>query len=641
MRKILFLFIVGALASPNVAMAQVSNWDVANANQDWVQKELGIFRNHETTVTVNANGKVEKKVIDVYTILKAAANDLAVLQVNYSKDIKVKSISATVYDAKGKVIRSNKKSDIQDYSDFNSFSIFEDNRVKVLNMKEFRYPYTVQFEYEVEYPNLYYLPNWYPQPYKKLPVEKASISYLYPEGTNIRFFSKTIPYDVKEELSPSTGLKRKRWEIRDLEVFEEEPMQASEENQFPFLLAAASTFSFNGYKGDLSTWESMGQWFYQLNQGRDALPEETKNKVRELVKDANTDEEKVRILYEFLQNKTRYVSIQLGIGGLQPFEASVVDKNSYGDCKALSNYMYAILKEVGIKSHYALIYGGRNPRTLYPEFPNDYFNHVILNVPLAQDTIWLECTDQTNPFGYLGDFTSDRYALLVTEDGGRLVRTPTYQQQENRQFQQAQFHIDEAGLSRGKLHLQRTGLQTDLGGLLRTMESTTDDKKKWIAENISLPSFDILDFQFKTEKDRIPTVVLDCEIESKSMISKTGNRLFIVPNQLNQLSFNPAKTKKERKYAFERKMAYHDSDSITFAFPANYFVEFNPEPIAFESEFGSYSASFHTQEGELVYVRELKMNSGVFEAEKYEAYKDFMKQIEKADKTRIVLNKKT
>ncbi|NJM26365.1 MAG: hypothetical protein HC859_13660, partial [Bacteroidia bacterium] len=105
------------------------------------------------------------------------------------------------------------------------------------------------------------------------------------------------------------------------------------------------------------------------------------------------------------------MSIQLGIGGWQPFEASVVDKNGYGDCKALSNYAVAMLKEAGIKGYYCLVQAGEEPAKLDPMFAENHFNHIIVAVPLKQDTVWLECTSQTNPYGYLGEFTGDRQAL--------------------------------------------------------------------------------------------------------------------------------------------------------------------------------------------------------------------------------------
>ncbi len=94
----------------------------------------------------------------------------------------------------------------------------------------------------------------------------------------------------------------------------------------------------------METWDNFGKWIQALNSGRQELPPATKAKIKELTAKAKTDEEKVKILYEYLQSKTRYVSIQLGIGGQQPFEASVVDQFGYGDCKALSNYMVAMLE---------------------------------------------------------------------------------------------------------------------------------------------------------------------------------------------------------------------------------------------------------------------------------------------------------
>jgi hypothetical protein len=42
---------------------------------------------------------------------------------------------------------------------------------------------------------------------------------------------------------------------------------------------AASTFEVEGYKGNMDSWHSFGKWFYELNNNRDQLPEETRQQV--------------------------------------------------------------------------------------------------------------------------------------------------------------------------------------------------------------------------------------------------------------------------------------------------------------------------------------------------------------------------
>ena len=71
------------------------------------------------------------------------------------------------------------------------------------------------------------------------------------------------------------------------------------------------------------------------------LPEDIKKKVHELTDHLKDPREKINVLYDFLQKNTHYISIQLGIGGWQPFPADYVAAKRYGDCKALSNYMIA------------------------------------------------------------------------------------------------------------------------------------------------------------------------------------------------------------------------------------------------------------------------------------------------------------
>src|SRR3546814_20146460 len=67
----------------------------------------------------------------------------------------------------------------------------------------------------------------------------------------------------------------------------------------------------------------------------------------QLVSDADSDREKAARIYHYMQQKNRYVSIQVGIGGLQPMFAEEVDRLSYGDCKGLANYTRSEERRVG------------------------------------------------------------------------------------------------------------------------------------------------------------------------------------------------------------------------------------------------------------------------------------------------------
>lgn len=108
----------------------------------------------------------------------------------------------------------------------------------------------------------------------------------------------------------------------------------------------------------MASWNDFGKFIASLNKGRDQLPENIKVKVDELTRGVSDPLEKIIRLYGFMQQNTRYISIQLGIGGWQPFSAEFVGQKGYDDCKALTNYMQSLIKHAGIKSYYALIKSG-------------------------------------------------------------------------------------------------------------------------------------------------------------------------------------------------------------------------------------------------------------------------------------------
>ncbi|EMS31600.1 hypothetical protein C943_01871 [Mariniradius saccharolyticus AK6] len=625
------------LAIGLVSVGNCQNFSISGIPQEYLGASA-VIRESAQEVRVDKTGKFFQKNRTVATIFKKDAEDLAVLAVDYNSLIKVKSISANAYDIVGKQIFKSKASDIKDYSNFSSFSVYEDTRVKLIDATRTEFPYTVELEYELEIGTLFYIPNWVPQATPKYPVMSTRGSYTFFPDNPIRFFAKNIEGEGTSSTT-ADGMTKVVWELANLPAYDPEPLVPVAESELKVLFAAPTYFDFDGFKGDLKSWENMGSWIYQLNKGKDVLTDATKQDVAKAISGLGTDQEKVRALYHYLQGKTRYVSIQLGLGGLMPFDALTVDKYGYGDCKALSNYMGALLKEAGIKSHYALIYGGEGRRILVEDFPKSYFNHAILAVPMEKDTIWLECTSQSNPFGYLGNFTSDRQALLVTEAGGKLVRTPKYSHSQNAMTQKAIFKIEESGNAQGSLELEVRATQAENGGVIDVVRSSSDTKKKWIQQYFGLPSLEVVSYEFGLEDAPIPVVIVKSDLIVKNMAGKSGNRFFLQPNQLNVYSTNLPAAKDGRKGRFERKMGFVDVDEIVYAWPEGFEVENLPKEISIDSEFGVYRAEFLVEGNQLTYKRNFELRDGVYEASQYQPYRDFLSKVERSDKTKVVLKK--
>jgi len=174
----------------------------------------------------------------------------------------------------------------------------------------------------------------------------------------------------------------------------------------------------------MDTWKNFGLWYYKLRKGRDKLPDEAIKEIKNIVSPSDNSEQKVVKLYKYLQSHTRYISVELGIGDWQPFDARYVYNHGYGDCKALSNYMISLLKEEGIKAYPVLIYSGSSVHPLVKDFPSIQFNHVIVYVPLKNDSLWLECASQTDLPGEVDWDIENREALMVTPRGGVLIKLP-------------------------------------------------------------------------------------------------------------------------------------------------------------------------------------------------------------------------
>ncbi len=611
------------------------DFSAANIPAELKEKAHAVVRNHETEFYIKDIGEAVMKIKGTITILDEKGNGHASLIIGYDKFTKVSNIEARIYDANGKQVKKLKKSDIESFSTSSGQNSIEDNYVKVASLTQTNYPYTIDYSYEYSYKNMMFYPVWeaVPDNAEFTAVEKASLKVSVPNGLQFRYKEQNMP--TKVSMTKEDDRLNYSWIVTHIKAIEKEPNSPHYSLIMPTVYTAPTDFKIDDYTGNINSWNDIGKFYGALNADRDKLPAELTAKLKDLVKNETDAAKKIQKIYEYLQANTRYVSIQLGIGGWQSMKATEVATKGYGDCKALTNFTKAMLKELGIPSYLALVRAGEDKAEIQADFPSFQFNHVILCVPMPKDTLWLECTSQSNPFGYLGSFTGDRNVVLVTESGGKLIKTPTYKHTDNQLLRNATIEIKDNGEAIADIKTEYTGLQQEIYAEVAHSLSN-DDQKKWLYKNLSLPSVEIVSFSLNEKKERLPVVEEKLNLHLRNIANKSGTRMFITPNILNQYRSIPI-ANANRKTELDLDGNYLDIDNISFKIPKGYAAEYLPEPIKIETKFGKYVSKVEMKEGIIIYNREVSMFKGRHAAVTYNEWVDFKKKMVKADKNQVVL----
>lgn len=595
-----------------------------------------VLRDEEMIMEIKSPGKAVWRERHVYTVLNANGDEQADYRSFYDKLSSISEISGVLYDSLGKVVHKAKRKDMQDRSAEDGMSLATDDRVIEHNFYCRLYPYTVDYQEEDEKDGILGFNDWMPLTGAGVSTQHSKYVIIAPSDYVLRYLQMNgAPAPV---ITQEKDKKIYTWEAWNMPARKTESHGPIWREIVPYVMIAPSDFEEQGYKGNMSTWNDYGKFIQLLREGRDLLPENVKQQVHALVDTIPDVRRKVYALYRYLQQNTHYISIQLGIGGLQPFPADYVATKRYGDCKALANYMVGLLKEAGIKGKYVTIEAGKDASPMVENFPSFQFDHVISCVPLEKDTIWLECTDQTESPDYMGTFTGGRKAVLIDEDGGHVVKTPSYSAADNTQYRVVRARVVADG-----------SLDADVSTVYRCTRQewpqhmmddlSAEDRQKYLNELFYLPTYSVDKSHYEEQQGPHPLVKEDLHVMAGNYASVSGRRLFINPNVFDRWQTRlPADS--IRKYDYINDKAYTDIDSVVIAVPPGYEVEARPKDVSIRDEFGTFRTSLRFENDKLVYYRYLQQTAARYPPAEYAALVKFYEQLYQSDNQRVVLVKK-
>ncbi len=629
--KIIIAIILLAFMLP-CCYAQNNIFDAASIPDQLKKNAYSVKREERINFDVKAINKASYKVHKVVTVLNESGKDELEFHEFTDQFVALESVQIQLFDAAGVVIKKYKKSDLTMQT--SGEGLVPDGKVFYIKFPAPTYPLTIQTDYELKLNGLLNYPRYQVQ-MPEQSVENSVYTATVPTDLDLRF--KEINTTIQPTMTIDGTIKTYRWEIKSLPALQYEAGAVNYASRYPHILISPNKFELDDYKGDMSTWENFGKWYGLLAKSAQNLTDARKQFFQSLVKDLTNDREKIRMIYNYLQSNCRYVLISLGIGGFKPFEADFVDKKKYGDCKALSNYAQACLSAIGIKSYQALINSDYNKSPVDPAFPYNGFNHVILCIPNQKDTIWLECTSNTAEFGVLGNFTENKYALLITEDGGKLVPTPKSNAMDNIFSSNSFVELKEDNSGTISIQLHTSGAyRQDFANYINNQKK--DEQKNFLVNYIGYPEPDDFDITYNPANKEVDTkITLSLH---KIPEFTAGKKIFLNPRIYKIWSSELPKSEgRTQDFYFEHP--FIKTDTTNYHLPDGYTIESLPDAKSFRFDYGSFCSSYSYDETKkmLQSITEIRLTEYKIPVSKYSSVRYFFNEVLEEYTRKLVIKK--
>jgi hypothetical protein len=587
----------------------------------YAQKHNAELTYHEAYISIK-NGKMYRKMLYKIKIYNRAGEKYTKVHVPYSGIQKIKKLEASITELNGKTIKKLKKNDIVDKSAISDISLYEDNYVKEFTLKHNSYPYFLNYSFEEEIDEFLHIANWQPVIDIEIPTMAAKLIIEYPIDYEIYKREQFID-DYKTETFGN--IKRHTWISSYKKVLEKEQFAPSVYNYTPKVLIVPKNFIYNE-EGSFSNWIEYGNWECDLNKGLNDLPDKEKAVLAEHIKNIEKDKERIKRLFHYLQDKTRYINVSIGVGGMKPYPASYVAKNKYGDCKALSNYFKSILEYFSIKSYLVNIYAGDKIKCIDESFPAQQFNHVILCVPVTKDTLWVDCTSGL-AFNYLGTFTQNRKALLVKKDASTIIQTPSMSIDEVLESRMIKITPGENNIALAKFNSTYRGDKYEL--FHHVYNNYNEAQKDRIIRNYLVDNgFELQEYEIKPEDRDSAKIEFNYSAKSDKIYMKYGNELVIKAIPISLTKLEPVD---ERKLPVQIDYPVYKIDTMEFQLPIGYKSMNNLEGTVIENEFGFYKTKFENESDKVRLIRQFMLKSGVYQLDKYPLFFDFIEAVDQAE----------
>ena len=574
-------------------------------------------------------GKVFAKSHKQLNVLSTHGDEYADLVFFENQFMKIKKLQIKLKDSSGKLLKTYDLKDLKKACGYGaSFAVYNDICSYLFSITARAHPYSVEVYKEEEYANLFHLRGAnFPT---KVPITSVVCSLVCPQEMAVRYKSYAMPLKVNE-----SNVKDRRvivWSANSVEPLDFDTLNELDYEWAGRISIVVDDFKFikSTYAG--GTWADIGRWYAEILRNRYDWGQ---IKPSALLTHGTSDY--CRKSYDDIINDYRYVSISIGVGGWQPRLFNDITRTKYGDCKDLTMLLLSELRNNNVETYPALILT-RGEGIIDTTFPSFGFNHLITASISNGDTIWMDPTCRTCPLGQIPWQNQNAHALIVTDTGGILVRTPKSTAEDNRVVRHVNATISANLQLQADIYFDYIGQRSS--SLRDNFAHMTGAELTHFVESIlagKSATYTIINHSIENLNDIYEPFRLNVSAHSINPIKKVG-RVFYIDPCVVEPGIDVTSSEYDRvrpiKFSYPRTVI----DSVRLVFDSALTIDSIALPAAeeYSSDLGSWKISSSIAEfgaqNEIFLTLKTTLDEIVVPPDQFEELKKFSAIVESRDK---------
>ena len=487
---------------------------------------------------------------------------------------------------------------------------------------------------------------------------------------NLAYYYK--PYDKKEPNYQSYNFKDTKF-VKDekgyylarrenIPAFKEEPRMPPEDMVRPWMLlqgvrvnlTSVSDFSISYVVKDPgnpnSFWGAVGAEQAGLVKYMNKSNKEIKKVAAEVTASANTDEEKLQKLYEYVQKQIKNTSFDVSLTdedrkNLPKIkELSDVLKHRAASAQFVDMLFGAMTGSLGYETRIAFA-ANRNKMFFHPQMTVESFIHpAAIAVRVGSDWKYFNPGTSFLPYGMLVWYEEDVWALLVGEKQFTWEKTPMTGLEKSVAKRTGKLKLLEDGTLEGTVREEYTG-QSAIDSRLESYEISANQREENLEEEIKqrVSTAEVSNIVIENLTDAAKPLTYEYKIRVPNYAQKTGKRLFLQPGFF-EYGENAMFATATRKYDIYFHYPWSESDTIEIELPKGFELDNADAPaeITDANKISSLKINmfFDKAANILKYNRKFHFGGGnntLFAAAVYQPLKNLFDAFHKADTHTITL----